>query len=135
MKLKAGKKVWVVATLTLLMISVMKTTSAASMLDFDVWMRKVDKKIVEVQKRISQKDDMAAIQSAEEIEDLYLKMENYFIQIKHPDEAIQMSRDGKDAAAIISASVRNQDYDKGALAAVSIAKACSACHDNYRPFK
>ncbi|WP_423014179.1 hypothetical protein [Undibacterium sp. Di27W] len=119
----------------MLSMVVMGPTSAASMLDFDIWMRKIDKKIVDVQKRISQKEDEAAIQSAEEIEDLYLKMENYFIQIKHPDEAVQMSRDGKDAAAIISASVRNQDYDKGTLAAVSIAKACSACHDNYRPFK
>ncbi|MFZ6778585.1 hypothetical protein ACO0LD_17325 [Undibacterium sp. Ji83W] len=118
-----------------LMVTAMQSSLAASMLDFDIWMRKIDKKIVDVQKRISQKEDEAAIQSAEEIEDLYLKMENYFIQIKHPEEAVQMSRDGKDAAAIISASVRNQDYDKGALAAVSIAKACSACHDSYRPFK
>ncbi|MES2036449.1 MAG: hypothetical protein V4495_01305 [Pseudomonadota bacterium] len=121
--------------LLVLMATAMQSSLAASMLDFDIWMRKIDKKIVDVQKRISQKEDEAAIQSAEEIEDLYLKMENYFIQIKHPEEAVQMSRDGKDAAAIISASVRNQDYDKGALAAVSIAKACSACHDNYRPFK
>jgi cytochrome c553 len=121
--------------LLVLLMTAMQSSLAASMLDFDIWMRKIDKKIVDVQKRISQKEDEAAIQSAEEIEDLYLKMENYFIQIKHPEEAVQMSRDGKDAAAIISASVRNQNYDKGAQAAVSIAKACSACHDSYRPFK
>lgn len=123
------------ALLLALMALAVGTSSAASMLDFDIWMRKIDKKIVDVQKRISKKEDEAAIQSAEEIEDMYLKMENYFIQIKHPDEAVQMSREGRQAAAMISASVRNQDYDKGALAAVSIAKACSACHDNYRPFK
>ncbi|MFZ6656481.1 hypothetical protein [Undibacterium sp. TJN19] len=135
MNLKTGKNICLFAALALLMMSAMQSTLAASMLDFDIWMRKVDKKIVEVQKRISLKEDAAAIQSAEEIEDLYLKMENYFIQIKHPDEAVQMSRDGKDAAAIISASVRDQDYEKGAMAAVSIARACSACHDSYRPFK
>jgi hypothetical protein len=121
--------------LLVMMATAMQSSLAASMLDFDIWMRKIDKKIVDVQKRISLKEDEAAIQSAEEIEGLYLKMENYFIQIKHPEEAVQMSKDGKDAAAIISASVRNQDYEKGALAAVSIAKACSACHDSYRPFK
>jgi hypothetical protein len=109
--------------------------SAASALDFDVWMRAVDKRSVTVQKSIEAHDVAAASDDAREIERLYGLMEAYFVKDGNAADAITLSHDGKALAASIPAALESQDYAAAALAARTLAHACNDCHDTYKPFK
>jgi hypothetical protein len=108
---------------------------AASMLDFDIWMRKIDKRVVDVQKKMALQDDASALAQATEIEELYNKMEDYFDAAGNADDAVKMSREGKEMGVLIAKSVQAKDYEAGSNAAVVIAKGCTNCHEVYRPFK
>ncbi|MGZ5819073.1 MAG: hypothetical protein ACXWJD_10035 [Burkholderiaceae bacterium] len=111
------------------------SVGAASMLDFDIWMRKIDKRVVDVQKKMDLHDDVAATKNAKEMEELYKNMEDYFVVAGNADEGVKISRDGKEQAGLIVASIEAKDYEAGSNAAVAIAKACTNCHELYRPFK
>lgn len=108
---------------------------AASVLDFDVWMRAIDKRSVDVQKNIARRDAAAARADAQEIERLYALMETFFADAGNAPDAVQISRDGKDLAAFITGLVDAQDFDGAGQAARRIAQACNDCHDAYKPFK
>jgi len=110
------------------------TSHSASVLDFDIWMRKIDTRIVEVQRKLDSRDDAEALAQAREIEDLYAKMEAYFVAKGESADAIKLSRESKDLAAVIVNSVAAKNYQAGGNAAVTIARACTDCHDLYRPF-
>ena len=110
------------------------TSHSASVLDFDIWMRKIDTRIVDVQRKLDARDDPDAIAQAREIEDLYAKMEAYFVAKGESADAIKLSRESKELAAVIVNSVTAKNYQAGGNAAVTIARACTDCHDLYRPF-
>ena len=110
------------------------TSHSASVLDFDIWMRKIDTRIVDVQRKLDARDDPDAIAQAREIEDLYAKMEAYFVAKGESADDIKLSRESKDLAAVIVNSVAAKNYQAGGNAAVTIARACTDCHDLYRPF-
>jgi hypothetical protein len=107
---------------------------AASVLDFDVWMRSIDKHSVEVQKNIDARKTDAAVADAQELARLYGLMEAYFVNDGHAEDAVTLSRSGKDLAAAIPAALAVQDYDKASKAAVDLAHACNDCHDVHKPF-
>ena len=109
--------------------------SAASVFDFDVWMRAIDKRSVSVQQRIAARDVGAASEDAHEIERLYGLMEAYFAKDGNAADAVTLSHDGKALAASIPTALQNQDYTGAARAAQTISHACNDCHDTYKPFK
>lgn len=108
---------------------------SASVLDFDVWMRAIDRRSVAVQKSIAKHDAAATRADAQEIERLYALMEAYFVDAGNASDAVQLSRDGKDLATSIPGLVDAQDFDGAGQAALRIAHACNDCHDAYKPFK
>lgn len=108
--------------------------SAASALDFDVWMRAIDKRSVSVQQSIAAHDGTAASEDAREIERLYGLMEAYFVKDGNAATAVTLSRDGKALAAAIPTALAGQDYAAAASAARTLAHACNDCHDTYKPF-
>ncbi|MDR3481420.1 MAG: hypothetical protein P4L91_11995 [Burkholderiaceae bacterium] len=110
------------------------TSHSASVLDFDIWMRKIDTRIVDVQRKLDSRDDAEALAQAREIEDLYAKMEAYFVAKGESADAIKLSRESKELAGVIAKSVTTKNYQAGGNAAVTIARACTDCHDLYRPF-
>ena len=109
-------------------------TLAASVLDFDRWMRRVDKTSVAVQRNIGKHDDAAALADAQQMEALYGLMEEFFSADGQPADAARMSREGRELAASMTGAIERQDYDAASLAAITIARACSDCHHLYRPF-
>lgn len=125
-------------TLPLLMATCAALTAnvvpAASILEFDIWMRKIDKRILDVQRTIHGRDAPAAIAHAKEIETLYRLMEEYFISKGKADDAVNLSVEGRSFAGTIAKAVESNDYDTALRAALGIAKACSTCHDAYKPF-
>jgi hypothetical protein len=109
-------------------------TPAASVFEFDVWMRAIDQDSVSVQKAIERGDVDTAKRNARQLEDLYERMERYFAADAQANDAVQVSREGKELAATIPASLDARQTDAAADAALRIARACNDCHDFYKPF-
>ena len=108
---------------------------AASVLDFDVWMRAIDKRSVDVQKNIDARRTDAAAADAQELARLYALMEAYFVDDGHAPDAVELSRSGKALAAAIPTALAAQDYAGASRAAVDLAHACNDCHDVHKPFQ
>ena len=124
-----------VVSLVALCAFVVTAARAASVLDFDVWMRAIDKRSVDVQKNIEARKTDAAIADAQELARLYGLMETYFVDDGHAPDAVTLSQSGKALAAGIPASLAAQDFDGAAKSALEIAHACNDCHDNHKPFQ
>ena len=108
---------------------------AASVLDFDVWMRSIDKHSVEVQKNIAAGRTDAAVADALELARLYGLMEAYFVDDGHAPDAVTMSQSGKALAEAIPPALAAKDVDGAAKSALDLAHACNDCHDNHKPFQ
>ena len=108
---------------------------AASVLDFDVWMRAIDRHSVDVQKNIAAGKTDAAIADAQELARLYGLMEAYFADDGHAPDAVAQSRSGKALAAAIPTALAARDIDGAAKSALDLAHACNDCHDNHKPFQ
>ena len=108
---------------------------AASVLDFDVWMRAIDRHSVDVQKNIEARKPEAAVVDAQELARLYGLMETYFADAGHAADAVEMSRSGKAFAAAIAPALAAKDYDAAAKAALDLSHACNDCHDVHKPFQ
>ena len=114
---------------------VVTVARAASVLDFDVWMRAIDKHSVEVQKNIAAGRTDAAVADAQELARLYGLMEAYFVDDGHAPDAVMQSQSGKALAAAIPTALAAKDVDGAAKAALDLAHACNDCHDNHKPFQ
>ncbi|MEX8518311.1 MAG: hypothetical protein AB3X44_07335 [Leptothrix sp. (in: b-proteobacteria)] len=110
-------------------------TRSASVFEFDVWMRAIDQRSVTVQRHIAAQNHAAARADARELERLYALMQDYFAQDGRSQDAVQVSKDGRDLAAQIPGALERQDVESATKAALGIAQACNDCHDNYKPFK
>ena len=108
---------------------------AASVLDFDIWMRAIDKRSVDVQKNIEARKPEAAAADAQELARLYGLMETYFVDDGKAPDAVTLSQTGKALAAGIPAALAAQDFDGAAKAALELSHACNDCHDNHKPFQ
>jgi len=108
---------------------------AASVLEFDRWMRAIDRNSVAVQKNLARRDGETAKANAQQLEQLYAQMEDYFASDGHSPDAVQISRDGKEQAAAVLSAIDASDFDTATSAALRIARACNDCHDVYKPFK
>ena len=78
---------------------------AASVLDFDVWMRSIDKHSVDVQKNIEARKPEAAAADAQELSRLYGLMTQYFVDDGHAADAVEFSRSGKALADAIPPAI------------------------------
>jgi hypothetical protein len=108
---------------------------AASVLDFDVWMRAIDKHSVDVQKNIAAGRPDAAVADAQELARLYGLMEAYFVDDGHAPDAVTLSQSGKALAAAIPTALAARDVDGAAKSALELAHACNDCHDAHKPFQ
>jgi hypothetical protein len=121
----------VAATLALLDQSV----CAQSILEFDGWMQKIDRRNQSVQGNLARKDAPAASTDAREIGDLYQTMETYFTRRGNAANAVKLSKEGKEFAATVVRSVAANDFAAASQAALAIAHACRTCHLEYKPLE
>ncbi len=108
---------------------------AASVLDFDVWMRLIDKRSVTVQKHIAARNVEDAKAEARELAAHYALMQAYFAADGRAEDAVRQSAEGRALAAEIPLALDRQDFAAAAQAALTLARTCNDCHDNYKPFK
>jgi hypothetical protein len=106
-----------------------------SVLDFDDWMEKIDRRSQSVQRNLANKSADAASADAREIGDLYGSMETYFTRRGNADNAVKLSKEGKDLAATVIRAAAAKDFAAASQAAVTIAKACRTCHAEYKPLE
>ena len=108
---------------------------AQSVLDFDEWMQKIDRRSQSVQRNLTRKDVNGATADAREIGELYGSMEAYFTRRGDAANAVKLSKEGRDLAATVVKSVAANDFAGASQAAVSIAHACRTCHLEYKPLE
>ena len=108
---------------------------AASVLDFDVWMRAIDKHSVDVQKNLDARKTEAAVADAQELGRLYGLMTQFFVDDGHAPDAVEMSRAGKALADAIPPAIAAQDYEAASKSALELSHACNDCHDVHKPFQ
>jgi hypothetical protein len=108
---------------------------AQSVLDFDKWMQKVDRRSQSVQRNLTRKDVNGATADAREIGELYGSMETYFTRRVNAANAVKLSKEGRDLAATVVKAVAANDFAGASQAAVSIAHACRTCHLEYKPLE
>jgi hypothetical protein len=108
---------------------------AQSVLDFDGWMQKIDRRSQSVQRNLTRKDANTATADAREIGELYGSMETYFIRRGSAENAVKLSKEGRDLAATIVASVAANDFAGASRAALNISHACRTCHLKYKPLE
>ena len=128
------------ATLAAIVLSTLSATAitaarAASVFDFDVWMREIDKRSVDVQKNIDARRTDAAIADAQELARLYGLMETYFVADGHTQDAVTMSQDGKALASAIPVALAAQDFATASKSALDLSRSCNDCHDSHKPFQ
>ena len=124
-----------VALVTLGAAAAVTAARAASVLDFDVWMRAIDKRSVDVQKNIDARRTDAAIADAQELARLYGLMETYFVADGHTQDAVTMSQDGKALASAIPVALAAQDFATASKSALDLSRSCNDCHDAHKPFQ
>ena len=116
-------------------VGVVTVARAASVLDFDVWMRSIDKHSVDVQKNIEARQPEAAAADARELSRLYGLMTQYFVDDGHAADAVEFSRGGKALADAIPPAIAAGDFDAASKAALDLSHACNDCHDVHKPFQ
>ena len=124
--------VGVAAALVTLALS-QRIAFAQSILDFDEWMQKIDRKSQSVQRNLARKDAAAAGADAREIGELYGSMEAYFTRKGDSADAVKLSKEGRELAATVVRSVAGNDFAAATQAALGIARACRTCHRQYKP--
>ena len=123
-----------VAVITLAAIAA-TAARAASVLDFDVWMRSIDKHSVDVQKNLEARKPEAAAADAQELSRLYGLMAQYFVDDGHAADAVEFSRSGKALADAIPPAIAAGDFDAASKSALDLSHACNDCHDVHKPFQ
>ena len=106
---------------------------AQSVLEFDEWMQKIDRKSQSVQRYLTNKDANGATADARQIGELYGSMEAYFSRKGNAADAVKLSKEGRELAATVVKSVAGKDFAAASQAALSIARACRTCHLAYKP--
>jgi len=121
---------------TLAMLTVFSAGEVAfgqSVLDFDEWMQKIDRKSQSVQRNLAAGDANAVSADAREIAKLYGSMEAYFSRRGNAENAVKLSRDGKELATTVVSFVLAKDFSSASKAVFGITKGCRGCHLEYKP--
>ncbi len=109
------------------------TGYAQSILQFDRWMQRIDRRSQSVQRHIDAQDAAAALADARELGELYGLMEDYFQRRGESADAVRISREGASLAADVIRAIEGNDLPAASRSAISIARACRDCHFQYKP--
>lgn len=111
------------------------TAAADSILEFDVWMQKIDRHSQSVLLALKRQDAASAIADARELEHLYGLMERFYEARGEHDDPLLLSWDGRQRAARAASLVESGDFAAAYESALGIARDCRACHDRFKPIR
>jgi len=107
--------------------------SAHSIFDFDDWMQRIEESSQDLQRHIDARRPEAAVERAREIEALYGLMEEFFENRGEADDAVRMSREGREFAVRVQGDLARQRFGAAKGNALKIAHGCRGCHIQYKP--
>lgn len=109
--------------------------TADSILEFDIWMQKIDRHSQTILTALKRQDADAAVADARELERLYGLMERFYEARGEHDDPLLLSWDGRQRAASAAVLARQGDFSGAFESALGIARDCRACHDRFKPIK
>lgn len=107
--------------------------SAHSIFDFDDWMQRIEESSQDLQRHIDARRPEAAVDRAREIEQLYGLMQEFFERRGEADDAVRMSREGREFAVRVQGDLARQRFAAAKGNALKIAHGCRGCHIQYKP--
>lgn len=116
-----------------LMLVVTRATHAASILDFDNWMQRIEKRALSMQRNMKRGNGAAGAADAREIEELYRLMQAWFEQAGNAEEAVQISRRGREFAALLATRSAAGQFEDARETVRSLMRDCQTCHREYKP--
>jgi hypothetical protein len=121
------------AALAAVLCAIARSGYGQSILQFDRWMQRIERRSQSVQRHITARDAPSAVADARDIGELYRLMEDYFQQRGDAAEAVRISNEGATLADAVVKSLESRDYEAASRSAISIARACRDCHFQYKP--
>lgn len=106
---------------------------ADSITELDRWMRSIERKSHSVQRSLAVRDAQAATVDARQIDELYGRMEQFFLRRGNAASAVKLSQEGRELSATAIQAVAAGDFAAASSAWSSIARACRECHSKYKP--
>lgn len=111
------------------------SAGADSILEFDIWMQKIDRHSQTILAALKRRDAAAAVADARELERLYGQMERFYEARGEHDDPLLLSWDGRQRAASAAIQAEQGNFAGAFESAVGIARDCRACHDRFKPLK
>ncbi|MBV1776868.1 hypothetical protein KSF73_14215 [Burkholderiaceae bacterium DAT-1] len=104
----------------------------ATLFQFDVWMRQIDRYSSDLQHALLEQDSQRARLRAESLQTLYAAMAAYLDETGKPGAA-KLSRDDVARSQYVLTALDESNWTRASELAVGIRQACMPCHDQYRP--
>lgn len=109
--------------------------ASQSVLEFDAWMQKIDRRSQSVQRNLALGNTVVALADARELSQLYKLMEGYFTRRPDVADAAKFAREGDALIDAMIESLQSNDFDAASRSAGSVTRACRECHIKYKPLE
>lgn len=105
--------------------------SAETDLDTDL-MQSIEDTNKSLSSNIALKDGKAATADSKELNDMFVKVETYFVQKGGADDAVDLARKSKGLTEAIVKAVDQNDFDSAGNSATALSRNCRTCHTFYK---
>ena len=105
--------------------------SAQTELDTDL-MQAIEDANKSLSSNIALKGEKAATANAKELEDMFSKVEAYFVAKGEAGDAVTLSKKSKDLTVEIVKSITAKDFDSATNSATVLSRTCRTCHTFYK---
>jgi len=105
--------------------------SAQNELDVDL-MQAIEDTNKSLASNIAIKDTKASTSDAQELEQMFGKVEQFFVDKGDAPDAVDLAKKSKELSIEIVKSVTAQDFDTATNSATSISRNCRTCHTFYK---
>lgn len=106
---------------------------AQSLLEFDLWMQRIEKRSLSMQRSLQRQDAPTSIADAREMLELYQRMQQYFVDRGESGSAVELSAQGRELIAKVIESAGSANYAVALQSAIALANDCRDCHEEYKP--
>lgn len=114
-----------------LLVLTTSVKSAQAELDMDL-MQAIEDTNKSLSSNIAIKDQKASTSDAKELEQMFSKVETYFVEKGDAPDAVDLATKSKELSLEIVKSVTAQDFDSATNAATTISRNCRTCHTFYK---
>lgn len=130
---RIGRRIRWIAVAACIIAGAGRPAASQSVLEFDAWMQKIDRRSQSVQRNLALRNPVAALADARELGALYKLMQTYFAQRGDAADAARFATEGSALIGAAVVSLQSNDFDAASRSVSSVARACRECHIKYKP--